>query len=509
MIEKIKAKFNANKYYCSVLLLFMLVGIGLRLYFYFQNYSFNMDEAALAVGIIRKKSYLDILFSGLNSITIAPYGMLLVSKVIIDVFGTSEAAFRAFPLLCSLISIPLFYYFAKKYLKTTYSILLAIFLFSIAPMLVQYSFFFKQYSTDVLATLVIFVFIDKFLRSEKIKILPAALLGAVFIWFSLPAIFVLAALGSFYMFIYLKKRENTNLYKLIGIGFIWIISFSLLFFLIKRNEMQDFNFLQNSWKNLEAFMPVPFNIEWFLTTLFLVVKDIFNVKNILVSVSLGVLMITGSFLFIHKEKINSLLVFLPVFFALLASAGRFYPFMDRHILYLVPIFIILIAKNLDIFEKFNLKLTVKNILFILISAGFLFVIGEMHPRTDHNMDTVYKFIKNNEQQGDFIYIRFVQSYSFPYDKDKYAFGDNISYGGNYLAGKQSLNDYCSREKRQIFLQNELDDLKKRHQRVWFPFYMDVYPEELKFYKQYLSRSATLIKSKLTDNAEVYLYEFNP
>jgi len=71
-----------------------------------------MDEARLALNII-DKSYTQLL-QPLDMNQIAPILFLWIEKTLLNFLGNSERSFRLFPLICSILSLPLFFATAKK-----------------------------------------------------------------------------------------------------------------------------------------------------------------------------------------------------------------------------------------------------------------------------------------------------------------------------------------------------------------------------------------------------------
>src|SRR4051812_30883103 len=93
---------------------FTVIGLGVffRLFEYFSSRSLWVDEAFLANNIIQNSFF--NLVKPLTDNQHAPIGFLLVEKLLTYLLGTSEEAFRLFPLLCSCISLILFYLLVKR-----------------------------------------------------------------------------------------------------------------------------------------------------------------------------------------------------------------------------------------------------------------------------------------------------------------------------------------------------------------------------------------------------------
>ena len=87
--------------------LLIAVGIVLRLRQYLFNRSLWVDEAALASSIV-SRSYPD-LFKTLDYGLSAPFGFLVSSKFVVDIFGNNEFALRLIPLISGILAIVVLY----------------------------------------------------------------------------------------------------------------------------------------------------------------------------------------------------------------------------------------------------------------------------------------------------------------------------------------------------------------------------------------------------------------
>ncbi|MDW7760429.1 MAG: hypothetical protein SCM96_07310 [Acidobacteriota bacterium] len=137
----------------TISLAVILIGVFLATFQFFYNRSLWHDEAALARNLVG----MDLLrlLKPLKHEQSAPIGFLIVEKLALGLFGKNEYALRLFPLLSFFVSIPLFYLFLTRLLvgRTVASISTAI--FSINRNLLDYATEVKQYSVDVVWTLMI------------------------------------------------------------------------------------------------------------------------------------------------------------------------------------------------------------------------------------------------------------------------------------------------------------------------------------------------------------------
>jgi hypothetical protein len=92
------------------------------------------------------------------------------------------------------------------------------------------------------------------------------LAGLIALWFSHPALFVLAGVGLALVIIYLRRRDFSNLRLVIGMGILWILNIGFLYLLILKDLSQQ-AYLREYWQG--AFLPMPpwSDPGWFMRSL--------------------------------------------------------------------------------------------------------------------------------------------------------------------------------------------------------------------------------------------------
>lgn len=252
--------------FSSPLLLWVIIcfGILVRLVQYLYNRSLWADEAVLALNIVNR-TYLELL-QPLDYEQGAPLGFLMVEKLAVQLFGNNEYALRLFPLLSGIISLLLFYFLAKRFIPRL-AIPTALALFASLPHLVYYASEVKQYSTDVMIAL-LSCLVAMQLRRPKLnpaQIITISIVGAIAIWFSHPAVFVLAGVGTPSLLVCITRRETRIISKL-GICFTWILSFAVFYFISIRSLGSSKELLQ-SWQRKGAFPRHPLILFGYLIAL--------------------------------------------------------------------------------------------------------------------------------------------------------------------------------------------------------------------------------------------------
>lgn len=322
----------------------MIFGAALRIARYLHGTSLYFDEAMLGLNLI-KYSYWELL-RPLDFGQVAPPGFLWLARASVVWFGSSENALRLVPLLAGLVSLPLFYGLARQFLAR-WSSVLALLLFSVSWPLIRYATEVKQYSLDVAVTLALSLIALKWPleRPCSLRSLAMGLVGAISLWFSHAALFVLAGLAWGWIISAILYRQPRRLLSCAIPFALWAASFTLFFHLFLSRVDGRPDLLQF---HADAFAPlIPHSLadlRWFVHTL----EGIFINPVGLSFFDFGlVFAIMGVFFFIEKGEDRIIWLVLPVLFALAASALHKYPFRDRLILFTVPVLIILIFAGIQ------------------------------------------------------------------------------------------------------------------------------------------------------------------
>lgn len=129
-----------------------MIGIFLRLFHFFDNRSFWIDEVYLSSSLIRM-DFGELMTPPLDYEQKAPIGFLWLSKLAVLAFGKTEMALRLVPLLCGIALLFVFRPVARRFLQPV-GVAVAVGILALAPPLVYHAVEAKQYATEVLATAV-------------------------------------------------------------------------------------------------------------------------------------------------------------------------------------------------------------------------------------------------------------------------------------------------------------------------------------------------------------------
>lgn len=125
----------------NVLLVPVVLGLCLRIWcFAVRPPSLWQDEAYWAVKAVK--------YAAIDA-QIRPLGFMVVTQLLLKVFGAAGWVYRLMPFLASLVSIVLSAYVATRLFKRQWSQLLAVALLAISPVALEMAVEFKHYGTEV------------------------------------------------------------------------------------------------------------------------------------------------------------------------------------------------------------------------------------------------------------------------------------------------------------------------------------------------------------------------
>jgi len=325
------------------------VGVLLRIGAYLWNRSYWMDEGTL-LGNLKGRALLD--FSGpLSGDQLAPFGFLIIERVIVSLLGDSGYATRFVPLVGGIVALWLFKSLAFRWLPSA-AAMVALALFAFSDDLVYYSSELKPYSCDLALglgiTLATAELLDQPLRGSWLATL--GLLVALAPWLSFPSAFIIAGCG---IALWIDRGVRgwwRDLGWLLAIALCWLASF-LLAYRASHTLLHPATTMYVFWDF--AFLPVPPGDRTELIKLGGVLLEVFvNPLNLVAPIypALGValpvlLFLIGGFSLARRGPRVFLILSLPILLALLAAALKKYPLHGRLMIELVPAFYLMIAEG--------------------------------------------------------------------------------------------------------------------------------------------------------------------
>jgi hypothetical protein len=441
------------------------MGAALRLWQYLANTSLWIDEAAVARNIIDRSPA--ALLQPLDYAQVAPPAFLLSEKALVTLLGSSEWALRLFPLLCGLLAIVLFWRVAALTLSG-WAVPFAVGLFSLGTPLVYFSSQVKQYSTDILATVVV-MWLVLWLRQRAPGMrgtLAASAVGATVAWFSHPAMFVLAGAGAALVVSGMTGPTRPEWRRLAVVCAVWSLSAACAAELALRNVVPlDRAYLQWYWSNgLMPFPPrTPDEALWIwrrLTWLFGTFATELRRSN-------GGLGYPWSPLFVilagagiaglwRRQRDTALTLLACVLLALAGSAFQVHPFTGRAISFLLPVVLLATAAGAD-YVLTNLPDRVRFaspvLLAVMVGSPLYATLVALPPERTEELRPVLKTVAARRQTEDPTYVFYGAGQAFMYYAPRLG-----------LAGPEAVVGRCSFTDMRVYLR-DVDRFRGRP-RVW-------------------------------------------
>lgn len=477
---------------------------------YLADLSLSGDEASLAVNVV-SRSFIG-LTKPLSFNQAAPVGFLFIEKLFTILLGNYDYILRLFPLISGVLAVYLIYRIVSQPFFDL-AALFAFLMFALNYWLVSFSSVFKQYSSDVTVTLLL-IYLSIRCLEEKPHVrdlLWLGVAGSVSIWISHVAVFILPGIGLTLALEKFIQKKRISFPWLLSLGAVWLMSFGIDYFFILRHTAED-KYFHSFW--LKAFLPLPpwENIPWLLNVYYKFVLIIMNQTTTSMGILLFVLMAVGSLSLLVRQKSLALIIISPFVMTLIASAWQKYPLSYRFMLFLIPLALLLMAEGIGkiylILAKLQkqVALVVCGIPVLLMltfsaqSAVYEFKI----PPTVAEIKPVLKYIEENKQPGDVIYVHYRSVPAFTYYAPFFHLDtENVIIGKDRQNPKKALGLF-------------FDDVKKLkgNERVWFvlseiPYCLDCEGDKRVFFTNYLDENGSMLDSVLAINSSAYLYDLNP
>ena len=231
----------------------LLLGYALRLRAWSFGRSFWADEAMLALGL-SGRTVVDFL-TPLPYDQVAPPGFALLVRACLAAFGPGEGALRAVPLVAGLVALPLFASVAHRLLSRP-AMLVALAAFAILEPFVYYANELKPYGVDLAVSLAILhAALGALERPLSAKRAGAyAVVGAVLVWCSFPAIFALGGAALTLWLRALHRRDGRAARRIASMSLAWGASFAALYLLTVRSAASS-AYLAEFWRLARAPWP--------------------------------------------------------------------------------------------------------------------------------------------------------------------------------------------------------------------------------------------------------------
>jgi hypothetical protein len=395
------------------------LGAALQLLRYCNGRSLWLDESLLALNVAHRSLW--GLFDPLDYHQGAPLGFLALQKLATTLVGHSELALRTVPLIAALLSLFLFVRVARLYLQDQ-AVPIAVALFALSPALIRYSSEAKQYSSDVAVTLLLLWAAGKFASSlpTKANILSFSLVGAIAIWFSHPATFVLAGIAVTLLIRAYLEHDREALRRTVLIGATWALSFGICYLVSLRHLRSD-QALLDYWRNNLPTHPLLslHNLRWIADSFLQMFSDPGQLTDFLGAA----FFIAGCLALVQGNRRLCGLLLAPVAVTLLAAMVGRYPFGGRLLLFLLPLLALVTAQGLVWLAsntgRFRREVTIFLSTIVLLQPLLADAHELTHPRRPEDVKPAIRYILEHQHAGDTWFIYHWARYQFWYYSDLY------------------------------------------------------------------------------------------
>ena len=327
-----------SRLFYSLAAIIIFTGVFLRLRLWIFNPGLHCDEASLALNLF-DTSFAG-LFKPLIRLQVAPPLFLVLSKYfyrLVNINYTpdfSDMMLRLIPLVSGIAAIPALGYLLNILYKNKWIALAGMFLLSINSCAISYSCIFKQYSTEMLVTILTLALFAGLKLNQKYKFFLLGLMPC----FSMTSFFLYPA--GFSVLLIKFWKEKKEFFKGFCIFLVPFLAF-VLFFLIPVSKTHYSN-MESYWSETFALAS---NLFVYLKLLFCL---LFRVGNPLLIYGIFVASI---FLMIYKKYKLALYTVVPIAVTYIFTLTRHYPLSERFVLFLLPVVLIILLYPLTFVAK--------------------------------------------------------------------------------------------------------------------------------------------------------------
>jgi hypothetical protein len=482
------------------------LGIALRMRQFAVNRSLWFDEAALALNIVNRSPF--ELLHQLDYSQGAPIGFLLAQKLLITLLGGTDIVLRLLPLAASIATVPLMWKVLNAYAiaPDRRTSLLALWLFAVSQPLIWYGSEAKQYSSDVLAALILLALAHACLTRQATPrhLLYLAIAGILSLLISHPSLFVIVGITTGLAAAEFSKKDWGALRRVAAMAVALAVSATILYVLLLR-PLASNKILIDYWRG--SFMPMPpwRDVAWFPRMFSAMLTNPLGLPFPLISA--GVILI-GCIALVLRNWQFALCLMVPFLAALAASQFQKYPMSGRLLLFVVPIAYLLVAEGVmgvhwllsHWFHRWRwMAAGIACLLMgmLVYSPTVLAFRMALYPDRGEDIKPVMSYVRQGWSEGDFLYVYYGAAPAFRYYAPFYGIGRSAFRIG--VAGRKQPARYIRDIER-----------VRRHKRVWFLFSHTCgwcAVDEERFYLEHLDEVGRRVDEFHAQGASVYLYAF--
>ncbi len=439
-----------------------LVGVGaaLRIFQYASDTSLWFDELSMVRNLVQR-SEVRLLLEPLGNDQVSPVGFVVAEKGISRVLGESDLAFRFLLLPVSLAALVLFLWLAERLLDG-YAVPFAVAMFAIGAPFIRYAAEIKSYGIDMAATIALALIALKVRDPDctTVRCVLGGIAGAILVWFSQPAGFVLAGLGAALLLAWIRDRDAQTQRAIFVAVPIWAVaSAAAAVVAFRRVTPATRAYMDQFWRVRNSFFPLPFEKAGDALWLWDRILELFSDATVLRyrwPALYGGLVIVGLVVLWCRNRFGALVLLGPFAVGVLAAVAQQFPLNTRVALYLLPILVLAVAQAAEWIRRQASRLhpAAGGICMsaLLLVPAWAFV-QRPPPYWVEDHKTALAFLREHRQPGDAVLV-------FAYELEAVE-----RYGAQYgLASDDYQLGTCSRDDGRVFLRDV--DRYRGRRRVW-------------------------------------------
>lgn len=301
-----------------------------------------LDEANLLRNFT-ERSYLG-LFRNLDYEQYSPPLFSVLVKGCLGLLGNNELSVRLVPVLASMLTLGLFFRQTQRWLTPVVAAFALSFV-AFGKVFVDYGTVCKQYATDGLAALVL-IEVAYYVGRRRFGAREAGmwvLVGCVSIWFSMPAVFVLAGAGLWYLVQAWQRKNWVAVGWVLSTGLAWLICFGAYYLLLLQTNVES-DYLQQYHREMFLAFP-PRNAEE-VQLLLKQLGELVNKtvgKTALAAVLAILCFPLGLYQLLRRQSFLACVLLVPIAACLAASALHYYSLMSRLVLFMLPLLLLVLG----------------------------------------------------------------------------------------------------------------------------------------------------------------------
>jgi Dolichyl-phosphate-mannose-protein mannosyltransferase len=356
------------------LILFVVMGVALRLFRYALGLPLWGDEGFLGVNIL-DRGYRGLL-QPLEYIQVAPIGFLWAERAMYQAFGMSEYVMRLIPTLAGVLAVILFGFWARKILEPL-AATIATGILAASDLSIRHAVELKPYSIDLLVSMVLLVPATLFLLGRRDHWLVFLILVTPIAFFmSLPSVFVAGGIAAtlFVMF-----RKITVRQRILAAVFVMVVAVSF------GSLVEVFigkQFAGSGPDQVKLWVFPPYNPRQFISWFWYAHTDNFfgypiDLASPWSGVNFALMLVGAAVLFFRRRGLIACLLLAPFVMTFIAAMLRRYPYGDsprvgQHLV--GPICLMIGVGSAAIIERLSRDAHIRRYLQLGVFA-FLLVVG--------------------------------------------------------------------------------------------------------------------------------------